>query len=899
MPRSGLLASWLVLGLAVFLLSFEGWLPGQSLLPLAPGDFPAWSEGADDATLRQHPSPNYTMSDVLHLLIPGLATTSRAFARGELPLWDPSQALGLPHLDQVHYAVYYPPAWLPLLFGLRGLGLLVSLHLLLAAGGTLLYLRAIGRTPMAALFGAIAFGFSAWMTARAQSFPAIGAAVWLPWILLGLERAARGKPRFAYGLAAGGTALTLLAGFPQVALLVLSAAGFVELARWFWRSQRERNERRQSERRGVERRDVGHGSTAPDNAPGVLSHVRGEDRRFTLRGPRELPRAHTHFLRALLAFGFGMLLAAPQLLPTLDYLSNESDRAGQDLDAIVAEHLEAPLLNHLLVPDYFASSRLTGPHPLALGSLKQARQPVSLNRAETSMGIGVIGLLLACAALLFGRHWMTRTWSLLLLLVLALLLWPTALRVGASVLPPLRFGSPRRLLLLSSFALAVLAAGGLDMLRQARLRVAILCWVGALLLTGWALVLLTSVPATAEQGDLGVWARNLATQSGQPGITAEVVSELIPSRNFIVAAEDAFDGALLACLMGLAAVLLFRPRAADDERGWVTSAERLPALLVVLLLVQLLLEARPMLRPVRNELVSPEPASIGKLHVPPLAAALRAASSSEGVPTRFVRLGDDAAWLRPNFAGLFGLSDVSAYAPMVPRRVAELVDRLAPGARLSGSRLGGLSSAAQLDAPLLDLLGVDVVLCEDPEVVSERWEEREVVGGVRLLTPLEPARRARVVPSVRVEAQDDARLDALAAPDFDPDAVAYVNAPLEGLPTSSPGGLLPQRDLEWLESSPGHLVLEVGPGEAGLLVVAETFHGGWSAQLEERDLPVVAADHALIGVPLPAGEGGRVRLRFNPTSPGLGLWIGVAALLLFALFAWRGLFGRGVEFPEP
>jgi len=321
----------------------------------------------------------------------------------------------------------------------------------------------------------------------------------------------------------------------------------------------------------------------------------------------------------------------------------------------------------------------------------------------------------------------------------------------------------------------------------------------------------------------------------------------------------------------------------------------MPALLVALLLTQLLLEARPMLRPVRNELVSPAPGEIGKLHVPPLASALRTAAGTEGVPARFVRLGADAAWLRPNFAGLFGLSDLSAYAPMLPRRVAELVDRLAPGAWISGSRLGGLNDPAQLDAPLLALLGVDAVLCADPQVESALWEQREVVGELRVLTPLEPARRARVVPAVRVEPDAAARLDALSAPDFDPDAVAYVDAPLAGLDAAPRNALAPARSVAWVESSPGHLVLDVGPGAPGLLVVAESFHAGWDAQLDGEPRPVVAADHALIGVPLPAGDGGRVRLHFAPTAPGVGLWIGVAALLLFALGSWRGWFSRPRE----
>ena len=124
-----------VVFLTALLLVGESFLPGRVMLPLAPDDFPAWAEGSDPADLRGHPHPNYNMSDVLHLLVPGLATTAEAYQRDVLPLWDPSQALGVPHLHQVHYGVLYPPAWLPLGLGLQGLGVLAMVHLLVAGFG--------------------------------------------------------------------------------------------------------------------------------------------------------------------------------------------------------------------------------------------------------------------------------------------------------------------------------------------------------------------------------------------------------------------------------------------------------------------------------------------------------------------------------------------------------------------------------------------------------------------------------------------------------------------------------------------------------------------------------------------------------------------------------------------
>ncbi|MHC4845706.1 MAG: hypothetical protein ACYTCU_06055, partial [Planctomycetota bacterium] len=127
--RGSLIPGVLAIAFVALLLVGESLLPGRTFLPLTVDDFPAWQAGRDPLDLLRHETPNWNMSDVMHLLLPGLATTDAALERGELPLWDPSQALGVPHLDEVHYSVYYPPAWLPLWLGYPGLAWMAMLHL--------------------------------------------------------------------------------------------------------------------------------------------------------------------------------------------------------------------------------------------------------------------------------------------------------------------------------------------------------------------------------------------------------------------------------------------------------------------------------------------------------------------------------------------------------------------------------------------------------------------------------------------------------------------------------------------------------------------------------------------------------------------------------------------------
>ena len=727
LPLGGLAA---IVALALVLLG-ESLLPGRALVPLVPDDLQAWAAGKDPLDLRGHPFPNWCMSDVMHLLAPGFAVTAAAADRGELPLWDATQALGLPHLHEVHHGVLYPPAWLAVWLGWRGLAWAALLHLCLAGAGTLFYLIAVGRSRTAALTGALGFMLSAWITARLQSLPVVGAAVWLPWVLLGLERGAQSGRLRPYLGAAAALALSFFAGFPQVTLWIASLAVLIEFVRAL-----------------AGRR---HGG----NWARPLSWAGG----------------------ALLA---GAALALPQLLPTLDYLRHDSARAAQDSTQIAGDGLELPLLWHLLVPDRYATTTLTGAHPLALLDLEQARAPAAINRAETSMGIGALGLLLALMAMLFGRGWRTRLYAVVLLGGLVLLCTPVLLGWGATLFPLLRLGSPKRLLLLTSFALAVLAAGGVDLLRGQRMRVTLVGWIAAFALAVLALVSLIGVPGGHDSTQVDRWATAIAAASGRPEVRAAQVVAAVPAANFALAADAAHRSSGYALLAAVVGLVLLQPRRRHTTAGWSTPVRRHTWLLPAALAVELLVVAWPMLRSAPSERIGPNPYKIGRLKEPPLVGRLRevaAAQPLEGVPLRIARVGDDPSWLRPDFPGMFGMSDLQCYAPMAPRRLCALLDALEPGVVRSGSAIGGFQAQASLASPLLDLLGVGALLTSHDAPLPPGWSDHGRIGPVDVLSNDEVLPRAFVVPRAELAADEPERLARLTAPDFEPRAVVLLEDP--------------------------------------------------------------------------------------------------------------------------
>jgi hypothetical protein len=473
---------------------------------------------------------------------------------------------------------------------------------------------------------------------------------------------------------------------------------------------------------------------------------------------------------------------------------------------------------------------------------------------------------------------------------LVLLCWPAALQAAASVLPPLRFGNPKRLLLLSTFGLAVLAAGGLDLVRGSRLRVTVTGWACAVLGGALALVSLLAIPATDEAHDVERWAGMIAERvtTAEAPVSAADVLAVVPEQNFLLASGAASRGCSVALAVAVLAVLLLRPRRRHTVQGWGTLVQRWPWLLAAALAGELLITAWPMLRAAPAEAVSGHVGRIGSLTPPALAELVRDTGGQDGAPARLVRLGDDPSFLRPNFPGLFGLSDLQCYAPMAPRRLNELIGALDPQVLRNGSAIGGLVDEQVLTSPLLDALGVDALVTAREFDPPDGWVEHGRAGHVRVLRNEQALPRAHVVHAVEMHADIERRLPALLSPGFDPHRVVVLEDPAAARRVSGWGTFAPgaePRPVTVASYASGHLRLQVGPGPPGVLVVSEGWHDGWRATVDGADVPVWCADHALLALPLDSREDLLVDLRFDPPFVRLGVRLGAAlwAGLLIAL----------------
>jgi hypothetical protein len=136
---------------------------------------------------------------------------------------------------------------------------------------------------------------------------------------------------------------------------------------------------------------------------------------------------------------------------------------------------------------------------------------------------------------------------------------------------------------------------------------------------------------------------------------------------------------------------------------------------------------------------------------------------------------------------------------------------------------------------------------------------------------------------VETVADDKTRLARLAADDFDPREVAYVETPVQ-LPAACRG------TAEIVRESPAHVTVVVRMETAGLVVLADHWDKGWQAILDGKRVPILRANHAVRGVVVPAGNA-TLEFRYAPASFAWGVVL--AALAGVALLGWLLVVLRG------
>ena len=406
--------------------------------------------------------------DLVNYFYPLKTYAARRLAAGDIPLWNPDLFFGSPFLANIQNGVLYPPN---LLFSWMSFpdALLANTigHFWWGALGMYLLVRVGWNcSRCAALLAGAVFAGSGFLGAHVGHLNQVQTAVWLPWLLLALERAAAGS---LVWLVLGGwlLALQLLAGHTQEAYYALLTVGIWAAALVVLRR------------------------------PNGWRVARGADRRFQYRQwytlARQLPRIGVWLAPLIVLAGVVVNaagLAAAQLLPTLELRSLSHRAGGLTLHEATALAVDRTHILESLLPTFWElpNQEVIGYVGVAalVVALAGLTHPLRLGRAVVLAGIAALAVTLAL--------------GLYTSLYLFLHDWLPAFDA---------FRAPGRWLFIATVALAGLAGLGADaVLRQwsghgkqatgthraALFTLALVAVVGGLALYAWRSLVVVAIP---------------------------------------------------------------------------------------------------------------------------------------------------------------------------------------------------------------------------------------------------------------------------------------------------------------------------------------------------------------------------------------------------------------------
>jgi hypothetical protein len=618
-----------------------------------------------------------------------------------------------------------------------------------------------------------------------QGFPTCCAAYWFPWLLLAVDRTVRRSSQIAWVGLSAVTCLALISGHIDVAGQALLASGLY--ATWcFWDAYGKRWYQ-------------GQGRTA------VISLAAG--------------------------WCLGFLLAAPHLLPLLEYAQTGARMEHRNSGDEERPPVGLSELPQTVLPDLYGVSRA--------GSMRL----ISGNQIESSAAIyaGLFAtLLVAPLAWCSRRH---RSFKLFCsLLIFLSLSW--CLNVPGMVallrLPGLRMMSHNRLVFVGSFAILALTSIGLESLLRgevSRRRWFLLPWAVLGILGIWCLFRASHLPdpvATSQQWAIRMWFVRSYSISGILCGLAVAGWALLSSQSV---SQPWFVPALGILLVG---DLLWFAHDRSAQSDPACYYPRIPVL-------------EEIAQSTNSRIIGYKclPATLAQTH------GLRDIRGYDSIdPGRLMALMEPA--VEPDFRPKMYKYAMTQWFP--PR-----IEFGQDGVKLP---------------PILDMLSVRYVIFRG----TPQPTVHPAFQGNDYWALTNPAALPRAFIPRRVETviDDYERLGKLASAQFDPRAVAYVES-FVSLPGECRG------ETEISTEIPTRVTVSVKMETPGLLVLSDLWDKGWHAYLNGQRVPILRANHAVRGVLVPAGAG-TVEFRYEPASLALGTKLAMLAAII--LFGWLVVVAR-------
>ena len=252
-------------------------------------------------------------------------------------------------------------------------------------------------------------------------------------------------------------------------------------------------------------------------------------------------------------------------------------------------------------------------------------------------------------------------------------------------------------------------------------------------------------------------------------------------------------------------------------------------------------------------------------------------------PARFAGLAPELGLqpLVPDTAMRYGLYDARGYDYPIERRYDTLWQRaVAPPRGFTPPTL--LVEPDDESLRVLGLLGVTDVIQPPGEPRVPGWEVSYEGDDARLYSNPHAVPRAWVVAGQREVGGEDAALDAILDPAFDPRRTAIVERPVAGLGDDPAEG----GEARIVRYEPDRVELSATAGRRSLVVLSDVHFPGWQATVDGREVPIERVDYLLRGVPVDAGTH-RIEFSYRPASWRIGWIVSVLAALGLLVAVWK------------
>lgn len=749
-------------------------------------------------------------TDISWIHYPGHIFMAAEWLAGRVPLWDPYRQAGVPMLAEPQIGVLYPLRALflsPLSPSLE-LSLFILAHFSLAAIFTFILARSARLSQTAAIIAALSFGFGGFLMAQVSNVNLLTPAAWLPLVLWALRQATQRRSWRLALLAGIPLALQIVTAHSQITFYTLTTLAGYTLYR-----------------------------VSSDFFLGA-SPVKGHFRYALATG-----------LLALMALVSGLLLAAPQLLPSLELLQFTLRSQNQGLNLLTENSLQPLMWLNLLLPSAFGNNVIkfkTGdpfqevfvyagfiPLFLALLSLRKLHQ--KQNQLPSSDWLFFLLLLIGAAWLALGD-------------------FTPLYRYVIQYLPGFDlFRIPARWLMVVNLALAMLAGFGFDSLMgQGLSRRASILW----LLAGLGLFSATLL-LWLFQADLLHWAAGIGGTSGKL-LTAFftksfAIDPIYQERLLLRWAFGLNTPALLLMTNLLITTLLLTLYLTGRLRQTLFTG-----LFITALCFDLTLAGGTAINPLKPEQRWQELSGgaryvlehLGDYRVLPLGVS----GEEESVRN-----------LGQYFPSAYRMRSASGYAsPLKLARYEAFMDNAHPvqAIRILGVRY--LLTRGQMGA---DTASTFPLAYQDEE--SYVYENKN------------PLPRAFIAMQALAADSPEQALAYWQGMDIDPrqTVVLEKDGPLPVLTAASttlPG------TAAITQENPQQIEITTQSAADGYLVLLDTFFPGWVATVDGQITPIYRADYLMRAIYLPAGVH-TVRFEYQPASFGWG--VGLAAGMLVILLA--------------